>query len=76
LSARLNNAVDLQREDNHPVFSFTLPGAYNKMAHIPADALARGVITPSAGNHADGVSFSDARMKVKSVFVVQVTTPK
>ncbi|MBF3573731.1 pyridoxal-phosphate dependent enzyme, partial [Burkholderia pseudomallei] len=43
LSARLNNAVYLKREDNQPVFSFKLRGAYNKMAHIPADALARGV---------------------------------
>ncbi|MCW0142463.1 MULTISPECIES: pyridoxal-phosphate dependent enzyme, partial [pseudomallei group] len=48
LSARLNNAVYLKREDNQPVFSFKLRGAYNKMAHIPADALARGVITASA----------------------------
>ncbi|WP_412133156.1 pyridoxal-phosphate dependent enzyme, partial [Burkholderia pseudomallei] len=39
LSARLNNAVYLKREDNQPVFSFKLRGAYNKMAHIPADAL-------------------------------------
>ncbi|QBR25113.1 threonine ammonia-lyase, biosynthetic [Burkholderia pseudomallei] len=76
LSARLNNAVYLKREDNQPVFSFKLRGAYNKMAHIPADALARGVITASAGNHAQGVAFSAARMNVKAVIVVPVTTPQ
>ncbi|CAJ2800976.1 threonine dehydratase [Burkholderia pseudomallei] len=76
LSARLGNAVYLKREDNQPVFSFKLRGAYNKMAHIPADALARGVITASAGNHAQGVAFSAARMNVKAVIVVPVTTPQ
>ncbi|MCA8293210.1 threonine ammonia-lyase, biosynthetic [Burkholderia sp. AU30198] len=76
LSARLRNPVYLKREDNQPVFSFKLRGAYNKMAHIPADALARGVITASAGNHAQGVAFSAARMGVKAVIVVPVTTPQ
>ncbi|SMG41776.1 Pyridoxal-phosphate dependent enzyme, partial [Paraburkholderia susongensis] len=47
LSARLRNPVYLKREDNQPVFSFKLRGAYNKMAHIPAEALGRGVITAS-----------------------------
>ena len=76
LSARLRNAVYLKREDNQPVFSFKLRGAYNKMAHIPSEALARGVITASAGNHAQGVAFSAARMGVKAVIVVPVTTPQ
>jgi threonine dehydratase len=51
LSARLRNPIYLKREDNQPVFSFKVRGAYNKMAHIPAEALQRGVITASAGNH-------------------------
>ena len=76
LSARLRNPVYLKREDNQPVFSFKLRGAYNKMAHIPADALGRGVITASAGNHAQGVAFSAARLGVKAVIVVPVTTPQ
>jgi len=76
LSARLGNPVYLKREDNQPVFSFKLRGAYNKMAHIPADALARGVVTASAGNHAQGVAFSAARLGVNAVIVVPVTTPQ
>jgi threonine dehydratase len=76
LSVRLKNRVYLKREDNQPVFSFKLRGAYNKMAHIPADALARGVITASAGNHAQGVAYSAAKMGVKAVIVVPVTTPQ
>ncbi|NUY01966.1 threonine ammonia-lyase, biosynthetic [Paraburkholderia youngii] len=76
LSARLRNPVYLKREDNQPVFSFKLRGAYNKMAHIPAEALSRGVITASAGNHAQGVALSAARMGVKAIIVVPVTTPQ
>lgn len=76
LSARLANRVYLKREDNQPVFSFKLRGAYNKMVHIPADAIARGVITASAGNHAQGVAYSAARLGVKAVIVVPVTTPQ
>ncbi|CAB3758021.1 threonine ammonia-lyase, biosynthetic [Paraburkholderia humisilvae] len=76
LSARLRNAIYLKREDNQPVFSFKVRGAYNKMAHIPADALSRGVITASAGNHAQGVALSAARLGVKAIIVVPITTPQ
>lgn len=76
LSARLSNRVFLKREDNQPVFSFKLRGAYNKMIHLDAQALARGVITASAGNHAQGVAYSAARLGVKAVIVVPVTTPQ
>jgi threonine dehydratase len=76
LSARLRNAIYLKREDNQPVFSFKVRGAYNKMAHIPAEALSRGVITASAGNHAQGVALSAARLGVKAVIVVPITTPQ
>jgi len=76
LSARLRNPIYLKREDNQPVFSFKVRGAYNKMAHIPAEALERGVITASAGNHAQGVALSAARMGVKAIIVVPVTTPQ
>ncbi len=51
LSRRLGNQVLLKREDQQPVFSFKLRGAYNKMAHLTPEQLARGVICASAGNH-------------------------
>ena len=44
LSRRLHNKVLLKREDQQPVFSFKLRGAYNKMAHLSAEELKRGVI--------------------------------
>ena len=55
LSVRLNNTVLLKREDQQPVFSFKLRGAYNKMAHLSSEQLKKGVICASAGNHAQGV---------------------
>ena len=44
------------------VFSFKLRGAFNKMASLSADQLARGVITSSAGNHAQGLSLAAAKL--------------
>jgi threonine dehydratase len=76
LSARLNNHILLKREDNQPVFSFKLRGAYNKMAHLSAEELARGVICASAGNHAQGVARSAQRLGCRAVIVMPETTPQ
>lgn len=76
LSRRLNNTVLLKREDNQPVFSFKLRGAYNKMAHLPVEQLERGVICASAGNHAQGVALSARRLNCKATIVMPVTTPR
>jgi len=76
LSRRLGNTVLLKREDLQPVFSFKLRGAYNKMAHLSPEQLARGVITASAGNHAQGVALSAQRLGCRAVIVMPVTTPR
>jgi len=76
LSARLNNTLLLKREDMQPVFSFKLRGAYNKMARLPAVALARGVIAASAGNHAQGVALAAQKLKCAATIVMPVTTPQ
>ena len=57
LSDRLDNQVLLKREDLQPVFSFKIRGAYNKLAQLSREELARGVVTASAGNHAKGVAY-------------------
>ena len=75
LSARLNNRLLLKREDMQSVFSFKLRGAYNKMAQLPPDLLARGVIAASAGNHAQGVALSARELGTKAIIVMPVTTP-
>jgi threonine dehydratase len=76
LSRRLGNHVLLKREDQQPVFSFKLRGAYNKMAHLSPAERARGVICASAGNHAQGVALSARRLGCKATVVMPVTTPK
>ena len=58
LSERSGNRVLLKREDQQPIFSFKLRGAYNKMSQLSAEERARGVICASAGNHAQGVAFA------------------
>jgi threonine dehydratase len=75
LSRRLGNRVLLKREDQQPVFSFKLRGAYNKMAHLSAAERARGVIAASAGNHAQGVALAAQRLACKATIVMPVTTP-
>jgi len=55
--------------------SFKVRGAYNKIAGLPADEVRRGVITASAGNHAQGVAFSATQAGVPSIIVMPVTTP-
>ena len=75
LSARLGNRVHFKREDLQPVFSFKVRGAYNKMAHLSAAERARGVITASAGNHAQGVACSAQKLGLRAVIVMPRTTP-
>jgi threonine dehydratase len=76
LSKRINNKVLLKREDMQPVFSFKIRGAYNKMAHLSPEALAKGVIAASAGNHAQGVALSAQKLQCRAVIVMPTTTPQ
>lgn len=75
LSVRTGNQVLLKREDMQEVFSFKLRGAYNKMAHLSPIQLERGVIAASAGNHAQGVALSAAKMRCLATIVMPTTTP-
>ncbi|MFZ5723625.1 MAG: threonine ammonia-lyase, biosynthetic [Pseudomonadota bacterium] len=76
LSRRLDNRVLLKREDLQPVFSFKLRGAYNKIVHLPEAQRAAGVITASAGNHAQGVALAAQSLGIKAVIVMPQTTPE
>ena len=75
LSARLGRPVLFKREDMQPVFSFKLRGAYNRMAHLDEAERRRGVITASAGNHAQGVAYSARHLGLSAVIVMPETTP-
>ena len=76
LGQRLHNTVLLKREDQQPVHSFKLRGAYNKMAHLTPGQLQKGVICASAGNHAQGVALSAQRLATRAIIVMPTTTPQ
>jgi len=76
LSRRLHNRVLFKREDQQPVFSFKLRGAYNKMAQLAPEQLQRGVICASAGNHAQGVAMSARKLGARALVVMPTTTPQ
>jgi threonine dehydratase len=75
LSKRINNTVLIKREDEQPVFSFKLRGAYNKMAHLSSEQLAAGVVAASSGNHAQGVALAAQKLGCKATIVMPRTTP-
>ena len=76
LSQRFGNSIYFKREDTQAVFSFKLRGAYNKMAQLPPDMLAQGVIAASAGNHAQGVALAARQLGTQAIIVMPVTTPQ
>ncbi|HSU87492.1 MAG TPA: threonine ammonia-lyase, biosynthetic, partial [Terriglobia bacterium] len=75
LSQRVDNTVWLKREDQQPVFSFKIRGAYNRIARLSAAERSAGVITASAGNHAQGVALSAKHLGIHAVIVMPKTTP-
>lgn len=76
LSERLGNQVLLKREDLQPVYSFKIRGAYNKLAGLPPEALVRGIVTASAGNHAQGLALAAKHLQVHATIVMPRTTPE
>ncbi len=75
LSSRLNNNIWLKREDQQPVFSYKLRGAYNMIASLSDEERNRGVLTASAGNHAQGVAMATQGLGIKAIIVMPKTTP-
>ncbi|QHE98037.1 threonine ammonia-lyase, biosynthetic [Pseudomonas cannabina] len=76
LSERLGNRVLLKREDLQPVFSFKIRGAYNKLAQLTTEEAARGVVTASAGNHAQGLALAAKELGILATIVMPRTTPE
>ena len=75
ISEKLKNNIRFKREDLQPVFSFKLRGAYNRISQLPKSQLERGVITASAGNHAQGVALSGQKLGIQAIIVMPKTTP-
>ena len=75
LSNRFDTQIWLKREDMQSVFSFKIRGAYNRMARLSDAERERGVITASAGNHAQGVAAGAQHLKVRATIVMGKNTP-
>ena len=76
LSVRHNNKIWLKREDQQSVFSYKIRGAYNLIASLSKEEQRLGVITASAGNHAQGVALAAHHLNLKSIIVMPKTTPE
>ncbi|MFT7305704.1 MAG: threonine dehydratase [Candidatus Azotimanducaceae bacterium] len=75
LSEKIGRKLLLKREDTQSIFSFKLRGAFNKIQSLPAEVRQRGVITASAGNHAQGVALAAQHLKVSATIVMGRNTP-
>jgi threonine dehydratase len=75
LSGIYDAKISFKREDLQQVRSYKIRGAYNKMAVMSPEDLAKGVVCASAGNHAQGVAFACSTMKVKGTIFMPLPTP-
>jgi len=75
-SEKYGAKVYFKREDLQVVRSYKIRGAYNKMASLSKEELAKGIICASAGNHAQGVAFACQALKVRGKIYMPSTTPK
>jgi len=73
LEKKLENKIWLKREDQQPVYSFKLRGAFHKLKKLPANSK---VVTASAGNHAQGVALSASHLGHTAIIVMPDTTPE
>lgn len=75
LSAQTGNKVYLKPENMQFTGAYKVRGAYYAMSTLSEEQRAKGVITASAGNHAQGVAYAAKSYGVKSIIVMPTTTP-
>ncbi len=66
----------IKAESEQPIGSFKLRGAYNMVSQLSPEALRRGVITYSSGNHAQGVAYAARALGAKAVIVMPSNAPE
>ena len=74
-SAQTDNKVYLKPENMQLTGAYKLRGAYYKISTLSADERKKGLITASAGNHAQGVAYAAKCYGVKAAIVMPTTTP-
>ena len=75
LSAETGCEVYLKREDLQDVRSYKIRGALNGMSNLPQEQRHRGIVTASAGNHAQGVAYACRTMGIAGKIFVPEPTP-
>lgn len=75
LSDQLGCQIYLKLENMQPVGSFKIRGATYKISKLTPQQRRRGVITASAGNHAQGVAWGSSQFKIKSTIYMPVNAP-
>ena len=73
--AEVPGQVFLKAESLQPIGSFKLRGAANKILQLSREEIARGVITYSSGNHAQGVAYAAREVGAKAVIVMPSNAP-
>ena len=74
-SRETGNDIYIKPENLQRTGSFKIRGAYNKMTKLTPEEKSRGVITSSAGNHAQGVALAAEKLGIKSIIVMPKYTP-
>lgn len=75
ISQSLGNDIFIKREDMQSIFSFKCRGAYNKIRSLSVQQRQQGVVTASAGNHAQGVALAAKKLGISAKIVMPITTP-
>lgn len=75
LSTQTGNKIYLKPENMQFTGAYKVRGAYYKLSTLTEEERAKGLITASAGNHAQGVAFAAKSYGVKAVIVMPTTTP-
>ena len=75
LSNQTGNKIYLKPENMQFTGAYKVRGAYYKMSTLTEEERQRGIITASAGNHAQGVAYAAKRYNAKAIIVMPTTTP-
>lgn len=76
LSNKYSASVYLKREDLQVVRSFKIRGAANAMRYLSEEDRKKGVVTASAGNHAQGVAYCCKQMKIRGAIFMPLKSPQ
>lgn len=75
ISKKVGAEIYFKREDLQEIRSFKIRGAFNKIKNLSEKEKKKGIVTASAGNHAQGVAFSCTKLKIKGIIFMSEITP-